>query len=413
MYTPMFIPPRRNGLLMQIANVGLPALVQLLANIREVHVHPAEFAHLEELKERRALLSPNHPTGNDPYVLFWLSRMLGRPFYYLAAREVLDGPRGWVMNHLGTYSVIRGVPDRESLRYTRKLLAEQDSQVVIFPEGEIYEHNDTLLAFQSGVAQIGFWALEDLERGGKEPAMPIVPVAVKYLCIDHPRLAIENSLRDLERTLDLEPSAKLTSYQRLRRIGDRVLTSLERREELKPRPGEDLAERIPQVRQKVVDRVARAIGTEVDRGLPPADQLHRLFHDLKRWVGGLEGDPSEYDERLYRRRVETAAPLFHDLERLQNFIAVTGDYVAAQATAERFLDVLGRLEREVCGEVRHRVPRVARVRIAPPIRLEHRLEEYRRNKRQVVTDVTREMEVTIRTMLQELTAESTPIALEV
>lgn len=412
MYTPMFVPPRPNRLLMRIANAGLPALAQLMASIREVHVPPQEFARLEALKGQRAVLSPNHPTGNDPYVLFWLSRMLGRPFYYLAAREVLDGPQGWMMNHLGTYSVIRGVPDRESLRYTRKLLAEQDSQVVIFPEGEIYEHNDTLLAFQSGVAQIGFWVLEDLERTGKEPVMPILPVAVKYLCIDHPRLAIENSLRDLERALDLQSSTKLTSYQRLRRIGDRVLCSLERQEELEPQPGEPLTERIPRVRQKMLGRVAQAIGTEVDHRLPPADQLHRLFHDLKRWVGGLEEDPSAYDERLYRRRVETAAPLFHDLQRLQNFIAVTGDYVAAQATAERFLDVLGRLEREVCGKVRHRVPRIAHVRIAPPIRLEHRLEEYRRNKRQVVTEVTREMESAIRSMLQELTAESTPIALD-
>ena len=87
----------------------------------------------------------------------------------------------------------------------------------------------------------------------------------------------------------------------------------------------------------------------------------------------------DYDERLYRHKMETAAPLFNDLHRLQNFIAVTGDYVAAEATAERFLDVLGRLEKEVLGEVRHRVPREALVRIAPPIGLETRYEDYRKD----------------------------------
>lgn len=409
----MFVPPRQNRLLMRFANASLPALVQMLANIRDVQVEPADFQHLEKLRGHRMVLSPNHPTGNDPYILFWLSRMLGQPFLYLAAREVLDGPRGWVMNQLGTYSVIRGVPDRESLRTTRRLLAEEDKKVVIFPEGEIYEHNDTLLAFQSGVAQIGYWVLDDLEKAGKTLAMPIVPVAVKYTCIDHPRLAIENSLRDLEKALDLPAAAKSTAYQRLWRIGDRVLVSLERQEGVKPEEGGELTARIPVVRQKMLGRVAQAIGSEIDARMEPADQLHALFNDLKRWVGALGGDPSDYDERLYERRVATAAPLFSDLQRLQNFIAVTGDYVAAEATAERFLDVLGRLEREVFGDVRNQVPRVARVRIAPPIRLEERYADYRKNKRQVVAETTQEMESTIRRMLQELSAEATPIALDV
>lgn len=112
MYSPMFVPPRQNPLLMRIANAGLPALMQMMANIRDVQVEPADFRHVEKLRGHRMVLSPNHPTGNDPFVLFWLSRMLGHPFLYLAAREVLDGPKGWVMNQLGTYSVIRGVPDR-------------------------------------------------------------------------------------------------------------------------------------------------------------------------------------------------------------------------------------------------------------------------------------------------------------
>ena len=91
---------------------------------------------------------------------------------------------------------------------------------------------------------------------------------------------------------------------------------------------------------------------------------------------------------------------------------MTGDYVAAEATAERFLDVLGRLEKEVLGEVRHRVPREALVRIAPPIALETRYDEYRKEKRRVVAETTREVEATIRGLLQELSRESTPLALD-
>jgi hypothetical protein len=411
MFEPMFVPPREHPLVMRIANATLPLLAQSMGNIRDFHVAPDDFSRLQELGPHRAILSPNHPTGLDPFAMFWLSRKLGQPFNYLAAREVLDGIKGWMMNRVGTYSVIRGVADRESLRTTRKLLGDQDRKVVIFPEGEIYEHNDRLLAFQSGVAQIGFWVLDDLEKQGKSLKMPILPVAIKYRCCDSPRLAIENSLTELEKALDLSRSTSLTAYQRLRRVGNQVLASMERDAGLPIGDAEALDERIRAVRAKTLERVAKRIGAQVNEAQAPAEQLHLLFHELKSWVGILADDANEYDERLHRKRIQEAVPLFNELHRLQNFIAVTGDYVAAEATAERFLDVLGRLEKEVFGEVRHNVPREALLRIASPIRLEERYADYRQSKRQVVSQVTTQLETTIREMLQQLSSEATPIAL--
>ena len=412
MFRPMFVPPREHPLVIQLCNAFLPALSSALGNIRDVNIADSDFEHLQALSGSRAILTPNHPTGMDPLVMVWVSRRLGQPFNYLAAREVMDGFRGWLMSRMGAYSVIRGVPDRESLRTTRRLLGELNRKVVIFPEGEIYEHNDKLLAFQSGVAQIGFWTLDDLEKSRANPSLPILPVAVKYRLCDSPRLAIEHSLQDLERALALSDAPGLTAYQRLRRVGDRLLASLERDEGLTPQEGGDLNDRIKAVRQAVLARVAHAIRTEIDTRQPPADQLHELFNELKSWVGLLPEEGSDYDERLYRRRMEIAAPLFNDLHRLQNFIAVTGDYVAAEATAERFMEVLGRIEKEVLGEIRHHVPREALVRIAAPIRLEERYAEYRKNKRETVAAVTLEMETTIREMLRELSAQSTPIAID-
>jgi 1-acyl-sn-glycerol-3-phosphate acyltransferase len=412
MYDPPFIPPRESPALIRFAQAFLPAIADLVGSVRDLEVPAEDLERLKGLGNGRAILAPNHPTGNDPIVMFWLSRLLKQPFNYLAAREVLVGLKGWVMNRVGTYSVIRGVADRESIRTTRRLLAELDRKVVIFPEGEIYEHNDHLLAFQSGVPQIGFWALEDLRKLGKKPELPIVPIAIKYRCSDSPRTAIETSLKDLEAALDLPLPGKMTAYQRLRRVGDRVLATLERHEGMTPREGEDLSERIPKVRRKVLERIAQAIETSLHENEPPADQLHLLYNDLRSWVGDLGDDFSDYDELLYRRRVEVAAPLFHDLQRLQNFIAVTGDYVGAEATAERFLDVLGRLEKEVFGQVKHRVPRIAMVRVGEPIALQDRFEAYGAGKRATVAEVTREMEARIREMLRQLSRDSTPIALE-
>ncbi len=407
----MFVPPRHNPWMVRIADLALPLAAQFMGNIRDVHIPDEDFQHLEALRHHRAILTPNHPTGNDPFVPFFLSRRLKQPFHYLAAREILVGVKGWVMNQVGAYSVIRGIADRQSIRTTRALLAEHDKKVVIFPEGEIYEHNDHLLAFQGGVAQIGFWALDDLVKLGKEPRLPILPIAFKYRCCESPRTAIDNSLRDLEAALQL-PHAKLTSYERLRRIGDGILKALEKDLDVKAPADADMQTRIVLYRRHVLEDVARAIGATLDDSQPPADQLHLLFHQLKSWVGELPPEHHDYEARLYRRRVEVAAPIFSDLTRIQNFIAFTADYVATEPSAERFLDVLGRLEKEVLGEVRHPVPRQVLVRIAPPIALHDRYEGYRRNKREMVVSVTREMEETIRGMLRELAKQATPMALD-
>lgn len=412
MFDPMFIPPREHPLVLGLAGALLPLMAQSMGNIREFHVAPDDLRHLDALRASRAILAPNHPTGNDPYVMYWLSRQVKQPFNYLAAREILDGMMGWVMNHLGTYSVIRGVADRESLRCTRKLLGELERKVVIFPEGEIYEHNDKLLAFQSGVAQIGFWVLDDLQKQGKPLQMPLVPVAIKYRLADSPRTAIENSLNALEKALDLSAAGQLTAYQRLRRVADRVLASLERVAGVTVPPEHTLDDRIPVLWQANLERVARRIGTTVNATQSPADQLHLLFHELKSWVGSLPEEYHDYDERLFRKRVQDATPLFEDLHRLQNFIALSGSYVAAEATGERFVEVLGRLEKEVFGQVRHTVLREARVRIAAPIPLETRYAEYRQNKRQVVAEVTQQLEGTIRELLRQAGADATPIAID-
>lgn len=411
MFDPMFVPPRNSEALYRFVYAFLPQVARVIGPLRSVQIPPEDLARLEALRAERAIIAPNHPTESDPVVMLFLSRRLRYRFNFLSTRENLDGLSGWVLNHLGAYSVIRGFPDRESLRMTRKLLAEQDRKVVIFPEGLTYQHNERLMQFQGGVAQMGFWALEDLQKAGKTPSLPLVPIALKYVCSAPHAPVIERALGELEHTLKLPPTPKATWYERLQRLGERVVASIEAAERLKPAEGATLTDRIEAVRRATLTRIARAIDVEVDLTGPRSDQIFRVFNELKSWVGALSADHNDYEERLYHRKLEVAAPLFADLFRLYEVIAVTGDYVAAEPTAERFLEVLGRLQREVYGKVRHDCPREAHVRVVPPIRLEEKLEEYRKSKRQVVAGVTQTLAESIQAELQSMIGLSTPLSL--
>lgn len=410
MFDPMFVPPRHHAGLFWFARTFVPTLGRLFGNIHALTVAPEDLERLRALRGHRALLSPNHPTETDPITVFWLSRLLDERFTYLTTRESLEGPRGWCLNRIGAYSVIRGYPDRESIRYTRRLLAEEDRKVVIFPEGLVYEHNDRLLPFQSGVPQLGFWALEDLEKAGKEPRLPIAPLAIRYRCCAPPEPAIERGLQALEARLRLQP--KGTPYERIRRIGSQVVAQLEREEELKPDETLDLTTRIARIRERVLQRVARTVGTALDERQTPGDQLHLLYNEVKEWVGTPPESPTPYEAERYRQRAAIGASLFQELIRLNNTVAVTGDYIAGEPTAERFLEVLGRLQKEVLGKIPHQAPLGAVVRVAPPIWLNERLAEYRQNKRQTVAEVTRQMQETIRGMLRESAHLATPLGPE-
>lgn len=412
MFDPMFVPPRHNPFLIWLCNATLPRLAPLFGNVYGLDLPNEDFARLKALGGGRALLCPNHPTETDPIVAFWLSRNLGQPFNYLATRETLEGPRGWLLNRIGVYSVIRGFPDRESIRMTRRLLAEMDRKVVIFPEGQVYEHNDMLLDFQMGVAQIGFWALDDLEKASRPLSLPLAPIALRYRCRDDPSRVIDHTLKALAEALGVRPDPRATRYDRLIQIGGQLLGRIEREEGLKASESGDLSERIRVVRRAALDRVAQAAGTRVNHEAPPADQLHQVFNELKSWVGVLGDEAAEYDERRYRHRLQVAAPLFGELLRLQNFIVLSGDYVASESTAERFLEVLGCLQKEVFGKIRYRAPLIASVRVAEVIRLEDRRDAYRENKREEVARVTNELQSAIRERLNAMSAEGTPIALD-
>lgn len=400
MFNPNFVPPLHNELLFRFAEVGVPRLGRLFGNVYGVSVDPADVERVHSVCSGRALLCPNHPTETDPIVVFWLGVLARRRFNFLATRETLEGPRGFLLNRIGVYSVIRGSADRESIRCTRRLLSEEDRRVVIFPEGLVYEHNDRLLDFQSGPVQMGFWALEDLEKAGREPNLPILPLAIRYQCHANPNPYIDRGLADLERELSLGSDGD--RYARLLRIGDTVLQKIERAEGLKPDPALTLSERIIVARRRVLERMAQATGTQLDEEDTPGEQLHALTNALRAWVGVLKEESTDYEERLYRHRSAVAAPLFHELQRLHNFVALTGDYVAADPSAERFLEVLGRLQKEVHGKVRHACPLRAHVGVAEPIHLERRLDDYRAEKRRTVAGVTAEIQDSIRGELARL-----------
>lgn len=366
-----------------------------------------DLDRLRALAAHRVLLTPNHPTNNEPALLFHLGCRVGQPFYFLACREAFDplaGLWGQVIRRIGAFSVVRGTADRASFRATRETLARPAAKVVIFPEGEVYSQNDSLLPFHNGVFQLAFWALEDLRKAGEDGAsLYVLPVAVKYRFTRDMGPAIAASLARLERHVGLPPDRDPDLYARLRAVGRAMLGSVEREYRLPtpPEPDADLTPRLNAVRDAILQRVATAAGVALPRGETLPERMRALIHAIETVTRGEaeEEAATPFDRKLRRQQRERAQPLLTDLHRLANWIALYDGYVRADPTPERMADTLQRLERECFGKAILDGPRRCRLRLGEPIDLATRWDAYRSNRRAEIARVTDEVEAAVALLL--------------
>lgn len=401
-----FIPPKRNLATVRRWNKTLPSFMRKFCGIESIEIPADDLARLKALNGRRMLITPNHPTTDDPIMMFGLARAADMPNYYLAAREIFDdvkGLKGKVLQALGAYSVVRGTPDRESFRTTRELLAAEGGRVVIFPEGEIYSQNDTLLPFQAGVVQLAFWAMDDLRKAGiDQPSILLVPVGIKYSYTRNMDAAIDEALTGLDEAMALQPEPNLGRYDRLRRIGKAMVETLEAEYGLKVPTDDDgdMSARMTALKSLLLDRAAALIGVKFPEGSGLPERLRILVNSVYSVTRDEpRGGWSPYRERLHREQATRVAPLLQDLNRVANWISVTDNYVRSNPTPERMGDNIRRLQIECFGEYKLTGPRRATIRVGTPIDLADHYDAYKADKRATVAACVTMLETAVQGLL--------------
>lgn len=381
-------------------------------------------AHLQRLKQLdgdRVLLLPNHPTFHDPIVIFLLSAKLGRAFYYMAAYETFQNPSTmfliaagvkplhqlatstrvigglrWLLQHLGMYSIRRGLADRASIAQTLTLLAEPDCHLVIFPEGGCSFQNDTVMPFRAGAVQMAFQTLNKYAKKGEEiPNLYIIPVSIKYHYTGDMQPVIERSLHRLEVKLGLKPTSLLSPYDRLRAIAKAVLNTIERDYGLTTTdpPSHDLNARIQALKLHVIGSCEQQLALAPAAGDLIRERVYRIQHVLNTQADDL-------DQKL----VWSFALVEKAMTRLLNFDAIYDSYVGENPTPERFLDTLIRLEREVF-EIDQPPPkghRIASLYLGESLNLKDVFADYQQNRGEVVDRVVADLRQTVQDNLDKL-----------
>ncbi len=452
-----FIPQRFNPLVLQITQWLLPFLLRFRvrrwfpAGISQLEAKNGEI--LVELYQQfqagkiRFLMAFRHPEVEDPLsMLYLLSRIVprvarqqGMPLQYpIHSHFVYDrGMLLWAGNWLGWFfSRLGGTPihrgrrlDRIGMRTARDLFANGKLPIAVAPEGATIGHSGIVSPLEPGVAQLGFWCVEDLLKANRSETVLIVPISIQYRYAKPPWSNLDLLLSQLEADsgLPVQQISQSTNdnreeiyYQRLFRLGEYLLSEMEEFYR------QFYHQNLPESNSIATDEFAspnQVLAVRLQRLLDTALKVAEQYFDLQ-----PQGSTIERCRRLeeagwnyiYREDVpdlnalpplkrgladwvaEEADLRLRHMRLVESFVTVTGIYVKEKPTAERFaetalllFDLMARIKERKSPRRPRLGWRQVQITVGEPISVTERWSTYQTNRqsaRQAVADLTQDLQ---------------------
>ncbi|MDZ4874842.1 MAG: hypothetical protein CLLPBCKN_004238 [Chroococcidiopsis cubana SAG 39.79] len=459
-----FIPPALNPFVLRGTQLLLPVLLRSQTAITHIQAENTEV--LVDLYrafgagKTRFIMAFRHPSPDDPFCMAYL---LHRLVPQVARQQQISLPRpihahflydrgiplwagahvSWLFSNLGGIPIHRGKVDRLGLRTARNLFVNGSFPMAVAPEGATNGHGEIVSPLEPGIAQLGFWGVEDLLKAGRAEQVFIVPIGIKYSYVQPAWQPIEKLLSELEADSGLKQGGgkeKIASmdeallYQRLYRLGEHLLSlmeefytrfyrqtlpisvnaiatdtvSVENTSGLKRSSSErDFAARLQalmdaalQVAEQYFHFQPQGSTIERCRRLEQAgwDWIYR--EDIKQ-VEAL----SPVERGLADRIAQEANLRMWHMRLVENFVAVTGKYVREKPTIERFAEttlLMWETIARIKGSSTVRRPRLGKqsvqMTVGEPISVSDRWQTYqtsRRSAKQAITDLTRDLQTAL------------------
>jgi 1-acyl-sn-glycerol-3-phosphate acyltransferase len=302
----------------------------------EVEVRGLE--HLRSVVNEQAgvLLTPNHPGHADAFVMFEVSKQLGRPFHFMAAWQVFDKASRlvrWLYQRHGCFSIEREGADLRAFKRAVQILSIEPHPLVIFPEGEVYHLNDRLTPFYDGPAAIALTATKHATR-----PIYVVPCGMKYQYLQDPTSELEATISDLERSIHWRPRTGQPLAERVYRFAEAAV-ALKELEYI----GRTQLGTLPERLRGLMDYVLG--GLEQHYGLKPRDQSvpERIKAVRRSCLEKLQA------EDVQPSTIEVCQRNLEDTFFVVQLFSYPGDYVAEQPTIERIAETIDKFEEDVLG----------------------------------------------------------------
>ncbi|WP_016951720.1 hypothetical protein [Anabaena sp. PCC 7108] len=449
-----FIPPAFNPLLLKLVHLLLPDWIRWKTPISNIEANNVET--LADCYQRfqngkiRFMLAFRHPQTADPLSLAYLvsqilpkvARVRGTQLEYpLHAHFIYDrgiplwaGKHiGWLASHLGGTPIQRGKADWTGLRSARDLYANGKFPMAAAPEGATNGLSEIVSPLEPGIAQMGFWCAEDLQKMGRNEEVLILPIGIKYGYVNEPWGNIANLLTELEAASGL--SINLTNnnsfevlYPRLLTLAEHLLSVMEQfytkfyhqklpDEKITNGKITDRNEALA-YRLQAVMNIALFIAEQYF-DLPSrgnwADRCRRVEQSGWNYIFREDFKDitllSPIDKSLGDRIAEEAYFRMWHMRLVESFVAVSGIYIREQPTVERFAEttlILWDLVNKIKGNNPLNRPQLGKQRVkitvGTPISVSERYSGYNSSRvaaRQAVAELTSDLQQMLEDLVEK------------
>lgn len=352
-----FVPPHHGHGWWRLMKRALPWYLSRYWGIERVELLGVERLNQSLAAGYGVLLAANHPRPCDPVVLGELSRCVRRPFFSMASWHLFmnGGWQAWMMHRLGAFSVFREGVDRAAVNAAIEILVAAERPLLIFPEGAVSRTNDRLNPLLEGTALIARTAAKRREKAGHGRVV-IHPVAVRYHFHGELRQAVDPVLEEIEWRLTWQPAPNMPLVERIRKVGQALLTLKEIEYLTVPQSGE-LDERLARLIEHLLAPLEEQWGTH-GSSTNTVVRVKRLRSAIVPTL--IAGELSEVDKRHRWRQLA-------DCYLAQQLSWYPPDYLSHDPTPERILETVERFEEDLTDHARIHRPFSARVEVGEPI----------------------------------------------
>ena len=297
--------------------------------------------------------------------------------------------------------------------------------MVVAPEGATNGHSERIGPLEPGVAQLGFWCAEDLQKEDRAETVYIIPIGIQYRYEQPNWTKLSQLLTKLEKesglttivqqsSLAAQTAAQTTDskdcYQQILRLGVHLLKTMET---FYSNGYHQSFSGVSSTKDESNSNVFTALEVQISKRLPQlldgALSISEQFFKLP-GKGTLVDRCRRIEEAswqyIYREdlpALETLSPLERGLADwaakeaslrelhmrvVESFVAVDGDYLKEKPSFERcaemtllMSDMLGRLSGDKRPSRVRLGKRRVKMRVQPPLSVRDRLSSYQENRR--------------------------------
>ncbi len=312
------------------------------------------------------LVTPNHASHADSYLLLDALLKLRGPSYFMTAWQVFYLMPGWqklAYAHHGCFSVDREGKDLRAFRQSVKVLADSTSPLVVFPEGEVYHLNDRVMPFRDGTFLIAAAAVKRSRR-----PVACVPCGLKYFYVNDPTPELRKVVSQIEGRLGIKPARDMPLARRLERLQIETLGWRER--EYLGAAAASATATPAERRDALVDEILRRLERQFsvnDAGRSPPERAKQLRQHL---VETMQLTVTSAEQNAEARAA------MEDIFVAVQLYSYDFDYLATLPTIERIAETVDKLEEDVLGlrTARIRGTRRGVVRFGAPLLMESPLD---------------------------------------